>query len=399
MKKILFAVTALALTLSAFASSHFVLTRMESMDVDTTGVIGSAFSIAVDDFGTTTDLYVTSSDDTADSTRPVVKIADLFGTPAVSKFADVPIYMGEGPSYTEQMWILYAGMFGIAVSEDAVFAGGKTFNVNGTDASGVYIVKYDKSAAVQNVYKDTNGDHAISSMKYYKAETPVTIGLDADNNYVASDDPNVATTIQVQDSILAGQVGQGIFGINPNDMDYGDPTGSSYERGYSPVAWVSGGRSHARDIAYDPVDKDLYVGMTGSSATDPITPPGVVKVPGYDPIDINGAGGTPEELFTVPAPADFQEYSAWIGIEFYRRAGQKYIFVSDYKNTQNFCYYLDPAGATQLFDLTTELGQVRDVEVVSDGTDDYLIATGFSGIKFWKIEDEPTFSSSWSIFQ
>lgn len=399
------------------ASVGLVLTPVVEKNIDVTGVTGNAMTMAVDPGNG--DVYFTSGNSDAAASRAIGVISDALGTPAVSVFADVPVYTGAAGSYTENSWLQYTYLTGLAVSDSNVYVGGNTFFTNGDDASGFYMVQMSKSGILQNVYK--NGlrlYHLNNGLAFYRAPSLQTFYTDAAGNWCDSDAAGAVAHVG-EYALLASQPGRGVFAFDPNNFEYG--SGTQYQRNFRPLGWDQTARSTCRDLAFDSDGGDLYVGCSNLSdaviyddihaSWQPKYPegfpacdgPGLLRQKGYNPFVYDNpqqAGTATEALITLPAIAENQQNAAWFGIELYKRDTNQYVFMFDNWNDKMYCYHLETSGDDVIPTKVAEVdGQFNDGVVVNDGTDDYLLTSSWGIVKAYLIEDEPTSATSWTMFE
>jgi len=311
-----------------------------------------------------------------DDYRYILRLTDpLSEDQELELFTKVPIYTGKHPDVPEdevEMWRQFVYFTGLAVSEDHIYIGARTF-LGGLDEDGPdgqYIVRYTKDGELDQVRINDNPAHQIRGLHYIEFKEDVTYYVDEDGGFVHEADLNeVDAVIEYQtNNALLASTSRAVFGINPEDITWDPEANGLYEKNFRPNFWTQTVRTHIRDMAYDHKSNDLFMFATAPSdevseedmhgqwkEVYPEFPafdsPGIVRqenyhplIPPYnDPEVIGGQGSATEEIISLPMHEDrsSQIPAPWGGLDIITIDNDKRLMaITDYWNCTFFLYYL-----------------------------------------------------------
>lgn len=426
MKKWLLSIVGLFMILSLWGQPVGLnLMRMEEMDIDLPAGVG-ALTFVLDPYAAETTLYFTTTNAADEANRYVYKIEDPLGEnggPVVTQVIEVPVYTSDDGS-TFETWGQWHYLRGLAVTEDYIYAGGTS------QVPGFMIARYNKSDySLDSVYQNDSTWHPHNYFFLYDAGEEVSFYVDSDGEWVDADDPD-AIEHTGRYTLLASQSGRAVFAVDPEKpagefvMGVGAP---QFPRGFRPLGWAQTVSTVSREMAYDYEAGDLYIAASGESAAVPephdmwagrygvpgsLYPDGfpafdgpvIVRMRGYDPFQYDWGATDGEDTIAqiyLPPLRDNQNNASVMGLHLLNKAGDKFLFVSDYWNTRFNIYNLQNEGDqahTYLIKSLTYSQPWSSITLESEG-DDYLLISFGGMIHVYQMDIAPTFSSSWSLFQ
>ena len=423
----------------------------------------TAFYFAEDPYAAVPTIYFTGYEAAA-GVRHIYKMEDPLsehGGREFSTFAQVPVYIDRGEGDVIEDWPQWTYMTGIAVSEDYVFAGGRTFKTETipnpdydpedpdspetitvpADSGGFYIARYNKSdGSFDSAFKNANGGHRVNHFLMYDAGEEQTFYVDSDGNYTDADDPD-GTAYTGQKSLIATQQGRAVFAIDPEKPAGAFTTGSNgwFGLGLSPRGWSQILRTSPRGMAYDYDAGDLYISVSGtSSAVSPenlhamwggrygipgslypdgfpaFDNPGVIRMRNFDPFKYDWGMNDGEdtlEVLTLPEV----ETNSFMGVRLFTYDDAKFLVLTDFAGATVYFYYLheravagkDYKDIEAYFIRTASFSGFDPITVQSDvdGEIYLLISGGWTmtayrlDIEVFGVDDDPTFSAHWNLFE
>ncbi len=397
--------------------------RASHLDISLENVIGNnTITLVSDNYAESPTLYVSGDTPGEDTRRNIGRILNPLNSPQIEVFATVPVFLGEGPEYTEGDWGEYSYLTGLTTSEEYVFAGGNTGEVGGEDI-GAYIVKYNKNTGdFLQLRKNEEAGNRISGLYYYQVDQPQTFYFNHENNWWALEPGEDITEYQADDALLATQVSKGVYAVNPEDITDAGTGDNHLDRNQRPNRWAQLGRNWCRDLIFDYELGDLFVSASGTSDSweqgffaqksyPAYNAPGIIRQIGYDPFipnvgDVYGWEDDEEGFIVLPAVEEEQPAQAWVGMDLYvYNTWERYLAVADYYNQRLYIYHVlienEEVAPQLIFTMDTEGEQYTDVLFMENDEQVYLFATPIFDqvIHVYEVEFTPTFSGSWSLFQ
>lgn len=400
--------------------------------IDELDFVNSPFTIEQDPYAEVPTFYIVGGS-AVDDYRYLLRLTDPVGEdPFLELVTEVPIYLGDAPDYDSEiaMWGQWVYLTGLAVSEDYIYLGARTF----AEPEGVYVARYTKDGQIDQVRANDVVAHRVRGLHYVELDEPVTFYVDEDGNF--AHEPGEGITEYQADNALLGASGRAIYAFNPDDIDYGDPAAGLNDRNFRPCFWAQTVRRTSRDFVYDNETSDLYIFATGTSdAIDgedmhdqwaqvypegwpSFDSPGIVRQVNYNPLirpadDVDvprGQGTATEQIISLPVHPDAgdQNSAGWAGIDLVTsEAGDKFLVAVDNWNQHFYIYNIQ----------YQQDGSVIPYQVYAEGRGYsdrpmnpamyeheegimYLLLTNnwTNTIEVYEIEFAPTFSSSWSLF-
>lgn len=423
----------------------------------------TAFYFAEDPYAAVPTLYYTGFEQGA-GLRYVYKMVDPLsehGDREFSTFAEVPVILDRGEGDVEEDWLQWTYLTGIAVSENYVFAGGRTFKTEEipnpdhnpedpdspetitvpADSGGFYVVRFNKTdGSVDSVFKNDVGSHRVNHFLFYDAGEEQTFYVDSEGNFVGANDPD-GTAYTGQKSLIATQQGRAVFAIDPEKPAGEFTTGSNgwFGLGLRPRGWSQILRTQPRGMDYDYDAGDLYIAVSGTSAA--VAPdsmhsmwggrygdggtmyqdgfpaydnPGVVRMRNFDPLQYDWGMNEGEDTLEV-ITLEGVETNNFMGIHLFTYDDAKFLILSDWAGDTVYFYYLHEKPVPGKDYKDVEAHYIRSVSfsgfdpiVIQSEVDDtlYLLISGgwtmtayILDIEVFGIEDDPTFSAHWHLFE
>lgn len=430
-----------AVGVTMFRHQEMDITFEDYPEIDDLDFMGSPFTIEKDPYEETPTFYIVGGSE-PDDYRYLLRLTDPLGeTPQLELLAEVPIYIGAHPDYEEGEIALFGQwvyLTGLAVSEDHIFIGGRTHlgGIEGGDGpDGVYIVRYTKDGEVDQVRINDVAAHQIRGLHYVEFEESVTYYVNDDDGSFAHEPGEGVSEYQASDALLATS-GRAIYGINPQDIEFHPGAEGHFNLNYRPAFWSQTVRRTTRDLVYDHDTGDLFLIASGLSdgiagedmhgQWEQVYPegwpsfdsPGIIRQENYHPLirpadepdAPRGQGTATEEIISLPIHEDAgdQNSAAWAGLDLYTSENdEKFLAAVDYWNRRFYIYNVQYEEGEFVHAYEVYMEERSDWQQPmnpvffedEEGAVYLLLLNSFrSNVEVYEMEIEPTFSSSWSLF-